>query len=91
MQLYSSERGFAFDCSCSATVFIFSSEREYSDLAFFIKMSEPRAKYSKQDVGAIYRSYLMREGPQNVGTVDWPKPKPGTLEGLKFLSTGEYH
>lgn len=53
-------------------------------------MSEPRAKYSKQDVGSMYRSYLMREGPQNVGAIDWPGPKPGALEGLKFLSTGKY-
>lgn len=29
-----------------------------------------------------------RQGPQNLGAVDWPTPKEGALEGEKFLITG---
>lgn len=35
-----------------------------------------------------YRSYLERPGPQNLGSVDWPKPKRGALKGQRFLATG---
>jgi hypothetical protein len=35
-----------------------------------------------------YRAYLMRPGPQNLGTVQWPEPVDGALEGERFFSTG---
>lgn len=33
---------------------------------------------------------MMRSPPQNLGTVEWPEAVPGTLTGLKFLSTGVF-
>lgn len=37
---------------------------------------------------AVYRAYMSREGPQSLGSVDWPDKKQGALKGMKLLSTG---
>jgi len=44
----------------------------------------------KWQVAQIWRAYQNREGPNNLGAVQWPRPKAGCLAGLKFLSTGVY-
>ena len=36
----------------------------------------------------MYRAYVSREGPQALGSVQWPLPKKGALKGKKLLSTG---
>ena len=38
--------------------------------------------------GAVYKSFLQREGPQNLGAVSWPEAKSQALSGKKFLVTG---
>ncbi|KAI1292648.1 Replication factor C subunit 1 [Halotydeus destructor] len=35
-----------------------------------------------------YQSYLAREPPRNLGTVEWPNAKDGSLAGKNFLVTG---
>ena len=38
--------------------------------------------------GAVYKSFLTREGPQNLGSVEWPAPVQGSLAGKRFVITG---
>lgn len=36
-----------------------------------------------------FRSRMMRDGPTEIGSVDWPQAKEGALEGKKLFVTGE--
>lgn len=42
----------------------------------------------KAERGAIFKSFLAREGPQNLGSVEWPSPVASALAGKRFLLTG---
>lgn len=38
--------------------------------------------------GSMYKSFLSREGPQRLDTVEWPKERADAFKGKKFLVTG---
>ena len=42
----------------------------------------------KSQRGAIFRSLLERQGPQNLGGRQWPSPVASALEGKRFVLTG---
>lgn len=42
----------------------------------------------KAERGAIFKSFINREGPQNLGSKKWPSPVALALSGKRFLLTG---
>lgn len=43
---------------------------------------------SRAEREQIYQRYLEREGPQQLGTRDWPAPSESALAGERFVVTG---
>lgn len=42
----------------------------------------------KADRGSVYRSYLTRDGPTQLGSMEWPSPVDSALTGKRFVITG---
>ena len=42
----------------------------------------------KAERAAVFKSFMSREGPQNLGSVQWPSPVESALAGKRFLLTG---